>query len=463
VTLLLNDSIEEPRADASAAIRQQDTTGDSYVAFEPGTSEEPLGEVDGKPTIPCNAETATAPCEASLVAPRFDDLLNAFGPEERAGIQLILTELSTALDERGEDVNAAALELRPALVAANDALAEVNRQNAALRPLIEDAENVTGQASAKRSELAKLIESLETTLAVTASEADSLDAGLEDLPETLTESRPTLAALRRAAIATTPLARDLRATAPQLATALDQTPGFLDDSVAVIRRTTPTLKLTRGLLRAGTPTIEADPTRVVTGAFDLAPAISNLLKGTLGNEHSIRALFGDDSGGVPGAGTLDEFGLGAVTTEPGQAGFENRNMFRISAVLNCTMFGLPVESGCLQDFVNQVRAGDAEGAAAPTRNRSQGGSGSGSGDGGSGDGSGSQAPSGGGGSSGRDPGETLRDLLRPGGLNRRLDELGRGLGRGLGGGRNGGGSGNGGGGGGGGRNAVRDLLDYLLR
>ena len=42
---------------------------------------------------------------------------------------------------------------------------------------------------------------------------------------------------------------------------------FLDDSVATINRTTPTLRLTRRLLRAGTPTIEADPQRVVTGAF----------------------------------------------------------------------------------------------------------------------------------------------------------------------------------------------------
>jgi hypothetical protein len=413
--------------------------------------------VDGKPTILCNAETPTAPCEASLVAPRFDDLLNAFGPEERAGIQLILSELSRALDERGEDVNAAALELRPALVAANEALAEVNSQNTALRSLIEDAEAVTGQAAAKRAELGKLIESLETTLAVTASEGQALDAGLEDLPETLAETRPTLAALRRAASAATPLARDLRAMSPALATALDQMPGFLDDAVAVIGRTTPTLKLTRKLLRAGTPTIEADPKRVVTGAFDLAPAISNLLKGTIGNEHSIRALFGDDSGGVAGAGTLDEFGLGAVTTEPGQPGYENRNWFRISAVLNCTMFGIPVEDGCLQDFLTMNRARDAAGASGRASAGRGNDAGATAGSGGAGGQASPQAPSGGSpggrGPGGRNPADALRDLLKPGGLNRRLDEL-----------RNG--RGNGGRGGNDRpprRDAVRDVLDYLLR
>ena len=44
VELNLNDSIEPPSSDATAAIRQQDTTGDSYVAFEPGDSGEPLGK-----------------------------------------------------------------------------------------------------------------------------------------------------------------------------------------------------------------------------------------------------------------------------------------------------------------------------------------------------------------------------------------------------------------------------------
>src|SRR5215217_7194295 len=44
VALNLDDSIEPPRVDATAAIREQDTTGDSYVSYEPGTAEAPLPE-----------------------------------------------------------------------------------------------------------------------------------------------------------------------------------------------------------------------------------------------------------------------------------------------------------------------------------------------------------------------------------------------------------------------------------
>ena len=55
VTLVLDDSVAEATADASAAIRQQDTTGDSYVSFEPGEAGEGLPEVDGKATIVCGS------------------------------------------------------------------------------------------------------------------------------------------------------------------------------------------------------------------------------------------------------------------------------------------------------------------------------------------------------------------------------------------------------------------------
>jgi phospholipid/cholesterol/gamma-HCH transport system substrate-binding protein len=374
VTLVLDESIEEPSSDATAAIRQQDTTGDSYVAFEPGDSDKPLREVDGKPTIECGAESPTAPCKATLSAPRFDDLLNAFGPSERTGVKLVLLELSRALDQRGDDVNAAALELRPAMEAANEAFAEVQSQNAALRAVIEDAENVTSQAASKRTELAELIDGLETTLVATASESDGLDAGLERLPETIVQARTTMGALANAAEAGLPLARDVEARAPELAAVIDAAPGFLDDTEAVLDRSAPTIELTRRLLRSGAPTIKADPSRVVTGPFDLAPAASNLLTGVLGDDNTIKALFGDDSGGV-GPGTLDRAGLGAVAVEPGnQPGYpadhENRNFVRISAVLNCTMFGVPVEPGCLTSVLGpRRRDAGLSGGSAAARNR----------------------------------------------------------------------------------------------
>jgi phospholipid/cholesterol/gamma-HCH transport system substrate-binding protein len=344
VNLVLTESIEPARADATASIRQQDTTGDSYIAYDPGVAAEPLGP-DG---ITCEDWQT---CDRTLVAPRLDDLVNAFGPGEQAGIKLILTETAKALDRRGADVNAAALALKPALTEANQALAEVNSQNEALKRLVESAENVTRQSAEKEAELARLVESLPQLLEATAAESAALDADLEALPETAEQAHSTLSALNRAVTPLASVAGDLREGAPEFASALDRLTPFLQDASAWIDDQTPTLELTRGVLKAAEPSLEIGKKRVITGAFDLTGATADLLNTVLGGEDAFPALFGDDSYGV-GEGTLGKRGFGAVAVEPGDllgypASHAPRNWLRVSGVFNCEIFGRPVEPGCL--------------------------------------------------------------------------------------------------------------------
>ena len=361
VTLLLDDTIEEPKADARAVIRQQDTTGDSYVAFEPNPtgSNEPLAE-EG---LVCETAARGETCPQTMIAPRLDDLLNAFAEPERAGVKLILTELATALSRRGEDLHDAAFEMRPALDEANAALAEVNGQNAALKRLISSAEDVTGQAAERRNELGRLISGLEATVVTTAEHGASLDASLARLPATAETAQGTLRRLTRAAVAGRPLARQLAAGAPQLATAVGRLPGFLDDADATIDATKPTLQLTRRLLRAARPSLEIGNDRVVTGVFDFVGAASELINSVLGgtgdpeNDGAFPALFDDDSYGDPDAGTLGRRGFGAVAVQPGdlpnyEPEHANRNWLRVSAILNCGIFGAPTEPGCLADVIS---------------------------------------------------------------------------------------------------------------
>lgn len=356
ITLQVDKAVPAPRSDATATIRQLDSTGDSYIAYDPGKSSRPLAERDGDPTIACDAPAPTSPCTNTLASARLDDLVNAFGPAEQAGVKLILQNLSEALEQRGEDVNRAALRLVPALDGANKALDEVNGQNRALSSMIVDLEAVSGQASSRRVQLGRLIGSLDRTLATTAAVRPQLDAGLRGLPATQDRLRGTLAGVERAATAARPLATDLATAAPGLRTLLERAPGFLDDVREALRDGRPTLELTRRLLVAGAPTIAADPQRVVTGSFDLAPALSNLLKGILGGDDTIKAFFGDErNGGAedrPGFG----FGLGAVASEPGdQPGYpgnwQDRNFVRVSAILNCQAFGAPIRPGCLADLL----------------------------------------------------------------------------------------------------------------
>jgi virulence factor Mce-like protein len=356
VTLQLNEGTSPPRADATAAIRQQDITGDSYVALEPGDSHQPLSD-------------RVIPRDRTIVAPRFDDLLNSFDQPVRQGLKLLLVELGMALENRGEDLNAAVLELRPGLEAANEALAEVRSQNAALRGLVGDAENVTGQLASHSRELGDLIDSLSTTLRVTAERREPLDAALDRLPETTGAAHRTLGKLADLAVASEPLARSLAASAPDLRTNLTLFKPFLEDSRVISEHLGPSLDLVQQLFVASLPTLRAAPSRVLTAPLDIASASGALLNALLGDKQLQRSLFSADGYGH-GDKAADDVGLGAIGVErgdqPGYAGNDPyRDFLRADTVLTCESFGLPIRPGCLASLLRGPARGASQGQPQP--------------------------------------------------------------------------------------------------
>ena len=103
---------------------------------------------------------------------------------------------------------------------------------------------------------------------------------------------------------------------------------------------------------------------MVTGLFDLVGATADLLNSVLGGEDAFPALFGDDSYGE-GEGTLGKRGFGSVAVEPGNlpgypASHEPRNWLRVSAVINCEVFGVPVKPGCLTEALSSLRTKAAD-------------------------------------------------------------------------------------------------------
>jgi virulence factor Mce-like protein len=452
VTMRLHEGTQPPRADATAAVRQQDITGDSYVALEPGSAAEPLGEtvIERRRTV---------------VAPRFDDLLDTFDEPVRQGLELVLIELGKGLERRGAQLNRAVIELRPGLAAANEALAEVRSQNGALRSLIADAEAVAAQSAARSRELGSLVDSLATTLTVTGERSRALDAALQRAPLAAARTRRTVGRLADLAVSARPLARTVAGSAPDLAETLTLLGPFLDDAERIAREVAPTLVLVDRLLTASLPTLREAPSRVLTAPLDIAAAAGAVLDTLLGEEELQASLFSADGYGVGGQAE-DDVGLGAVGVELGtQAGYEGndpeRRFLRAETVLTCESFGLPIGPGCLE------RA-----AVAPSRGVGGGGGGGGGSGGGSGGGGGGgdedatapAAPIGGGEGSGAGLDDQLDDTLDD--ADEVLDDVGAGLG-GLGGGGHGGGGGGGhgggGGGGGGDLGSVEDLLDFLLR
>ncbi len=448
VTMNLSEGTTPPRADASAAIRQQDITGDSYVALDPGTDSKPLGD-----TMITRQRT--------IVAPRFDDLLNTFDEPVRQGIKLILVEVGQGLERRGDDLNGAILALRPGLEAANEALGEVRSQNSALRSLISDAEAVTSQASQRSHELGQLINSLDTTLTTTAQHSSGLDAALAKLPETAADTRDVLAELTRFATDARPLAQTLADSAPDLEVTLRRFGPFLDDAKATMDAVGPTLKLVDNLFVKSLPTLRAAPDRVLTAPLDIAAAAGAVLDTLIGEPDLQKALFSADGYGQ-GPKAKDDVGLGAVGVERGdQQGYEgadpDRRFLRAETIMSCETFGQPIRPGCLDDA---IAAMGHHGAASGTHTSSHGGGG-----GAGGGGAGQPAPTGpGGGSgsgSGQDPlGDTLDQV--GGDIGGLLDQVGGVIGGATGGGDQGGGGGDGqGSGNGGDLHDAEDLLDFL--
>ncbi|MDX6616009.1 MAG: phospholipid/cholesterol/gamma-HCH transport system substrate-binding protein [Solirubrobacterales bacterium] len=345
VTLSLNEGTAPPRSDASAAIRQQDITGDSYVSLSPGSAPGRLGD-------------GTIPVARTLVAPRFDDLLNSFEQPERRALQIVLVEAGKALERNGADVNAAALQLRPALTAADRVLSEVGSQNQALQSLVTDAEKVTGQAAGRSRELGGLVDSLSSTLRTTAEHGPALDSALVALPQTASRLRGTLTRLRHTAVAARPLANAIADGTPQLTRTLRLAGPFLGDARKTVDRLVPTLGLTTHLLREARPALQASPRHVITAPFELTGSIDDLLRTLLGNEDVLRTLFGADGYGAAPANAND-VGFAATAVETGaQSGYEqtdpSRGFLRTTIIPSCQMFGLPVAPGCLTDAIAQM-------------------------------------------------------------------------------------------------------------
>ena len=372
VDMTLNAGTDPPRADATAAIRQQDITGDSYVSLEPGDAAEPLGD-----TIIPTAKT--------LVAPRFDDLLDSFSEPVRQGLRLVLIELGKGLEGRGADLNGAILQLRPGLAAANEALAEVRSQNAVLRDLIVDTENVTGQTAAHTKELASLVDSLSATLQTTARHGPALDAALAKLPSSSAQAERTLTKLGDLAVASKPLAQSFADAAPELVTTLERFGPFLGDVEGTMEAAGPTLTLFQELLDASLPTLREAPSRVLTAPLDIAAGAGAVLDALIGERDLQKALFSADGYGE-GEKAADDVGLGAVGVERGGlSGYEgqdpDRRFLRAETVLSCESLGLKIAPGCLDAFLartspqqgggggsgdgNDVASGGGEGDASP--------------------------------------------------------------------------------------------------
>ena len=336
VTLRLDEGVPALHPDAVAAIRPTDLLGDVYLALSPGTEQGRL--------------TGVIPTTRTSNAPRLADLLSAFRAPVRDGLEALFVEGGLALDQRGIDVNRAAIDLRPTLEAADGVMLELGSQNAALRALVEDSSRLSRQVAGRDTDLGLTVDALAATVRATAARAPELDAGLRSLPDLLARLRTTAGHLRSVAGAAVPLAVELRAAAPPLARAAGSLPGFLGDAGQTAQAARPLVRELEAVLVRGEPTFD----RLANGARALreaAPGVNSLLEVL-----------------VPAAAPISEgffVNFADQAAEPGTQPFDpfadpRRNYWRGAAVMTCEAFGMKIAPGCLDGFLNR-RATSREG------------------------------------------------------------------------------------------------------
>ena len=340
-----------PHADAAAAIRPADLLGDNYLSLSPGTARAPLrGPITTADTVN---------------APRLDEVLDAFRPNVRDGLQTLLTEGGIALDDRGDDLARAIVDLRPALTAADGALSELDAQNVALARLLPSAESAAGQLDSQRDDLGPLLDGLARTLSATAANAGALDHTVTGLPRTLSLVRTTASRFSTLALTATPLAQTLDGVAPALGDALQGLSPLLDR------------------VRTGAPALTGAVSAARTALVDGAPGLEQLARALpilRSQAPQISTLLGELDKSAPGIaqGFLVDFPDEAAEpgNQPGDPFADpTRNYWRGAAVLTCQTFGVPDAPGCLTKAIanlsaatpqSLLRAAATAGSASPT-------------------------------------------------------------------------------------------------
>jgi phospholipid/cholesterol/gamma-HCH transport system substrate-binding protein len=330
VTLQLNSGVEAPRADAAATIRPVDLLGDIYLAYWPGNSAQPL--------------TGVIPVSRTENLPRLSDLLLAFTPTARAGAQALIVALGEGLQDRGVDLDEAALQMRSALAAGDRLTAALSSQNATLGGLIDNAGRMARQLSAHRQDLSQTVTSFSQTLAATARRAPALDRGLTRLAPTISQLGATTRQLADTAMALTPVAVQLGATTPGLTTALQRLGPFLSQARDAVAATRPTLRSASQFLSTAPPAL--DPlTGGLSAGRHAAPQSNSLLQMLVTATPVMSDALFDN--------------VASEAAEPGNqpADASNdplRNYWRGAAVLSCQTFGMAIKPGCLTSYLNST-------------------------------------------------------------------------------------------------------------
>jgi virulence factor Mce-like protein len=234
------------RVDATCAIQPQALIAENFVECEPGSGR-PLRSAGGYPP--------TVPVTRTSVPANLTDLFQIWSVPVRQRLPLIISTLGAGFAGRGGDFNAILHRANPALAATRRAIRLVDAERARLSQLVEDSDTVLASLAKRRAGVAGFIGHGAGVAAATGSRRAQLAQAVRRLPALLDAARPALSRLDELAASGTPIARDLRASAPGLNELLAQLGPFTAAARPALRSLGSTALRARRAARHAAPVV----------------------------------------------------------------------------------------------------------------------------------------------------------------------------------------------------------------
>ncbi len=349
VMFQLDPGVPQPRADATVAIRQDDLLGDTDLSLELGSSSKPLTGPIAEPR--------------SIQEPRLDDFLDIFQKPVRAALKAFIVELGTAMENRGVDVNAAILKLRPGFEALGEVFSELRSQIGSLKQVLSNSHSLTGQLASRTGDLDRLVVGLERTITGVAGQSAQLDSGLARLPATLSATGATLRRVRALTSALEPLSQTIIAGAPGFQRAAGLVGPYANALSQAARLASPTVELAGTALRHSAPALAALSRTTFASLLNPTSGLFSALQPIL--RQLSDGLFGSTNGGGLGGTVLPGNDITAPNVDPA------RDYLSAYLVISCELFGVPVAPGCLTNILATYGKSFAHPHAAPKSSRTR--------------------------------------------------------------------------------------------
>ncbi len=256
------DSDRAPLArDAVATVRTKTLLGEGYIEIGPGT--------EGSGAVPDGGALAARQVEPRV---QLDEFLETLNPRTRAGIRRLVAGVSSAYDDRGQELNAAIGRLEPASAGMADLLGVLDAHRGDLSRAIAGSAEIFAALGERRGALRSAITSGNRMFDATAARSRELTATIQALPPFLSQLEQTSGRieatsgdLNRAAIA-------LRSATPHLAPALRA----IDTGAPEFTRLFRELPATAAAARGGLPALDRTAKASVPALKTLYPALREL-------------------------------------------------------------------------------------------------------------------------------------------------------------------------------------------